>query len=849
MNSDSIMSRWRDGSNSESVDNRVLFTRRDLLSEYSRHIQDWANGSEAVALMNRSLFLRDAFAFAATREQCEADELLERVETNQTFGINFRYDWLYRLGRLVALQNLSASDIALALFCLSESTFKLPLKSQRIDNLRLQVELLSETGSFEEASTAYSELASLSGEQYHYLSVDLQNPYVNTNSPSSENWLIGFNEPLFSANLNGIFLTDGEGSAFDRIIAKPSPGPMPAGPLVSVIMTSYAPDETAFELAARSILNQSWSNLELIVVDDATPGGAPRVLESMAEDDPRVKVIELSENRGTYYARNVGLRAARGTYVTGQDSDDWSHPDRLSRQIRVLERDSGLSGVVATAIRTDDNLFRILRAVEPHRLCEVSLMFPRELGLEMGGYLESRKGADSEFRLRLELFSQRPVGHIRAPLYLTRLSRDSLSRGDFRRGWAHQNRRAFSNFMRRWHRTASPSALARPNLPDQNAAIPPQFQSLISSDRSFDFVYLADWRFDGATVRSALAEIEVLQQSGKSVGIMQLAGIFPSKAPIAKLLPVIQDRINSGELNLVIPDENAKIDVLIVRSPELLQFSPSDGFDNQINQILIIANHAPSAWDGTSPLYHPQHSSEQAERLFGKRPYWLTSDPAIHRYLSTYAGDIDTWPEVIPHILPVQIIRHRSRMKGSKRSVPVIGRTANNLEHFWPDELVTANSLWPDSADSKMEIRILGDARCYLRKYDKKSYPKHWVSFHPGDISLEAFYSSIDYFVYFPNESWPQEFSYEALIAQAAGATVILPERFENIHSGYAIMARPEDVPTIIGREQLEYAATREETKSREHINRRDIGRSEAAFVESIQSVRTAINEQETKIV
>lgn len=848
MNSDIVVSPWGRDSSFEYTDNRVLFTQRALLSEYSKRIQSWANAAESVALMNRSLFLRDVFAFAATTEQYDAGELLEQIAKNQTSGIEFRYEWLYRLGRVVALQNLSVSDTEFALFCLSESTFKLPFKSQRIDSLRLQVELFSEAGLFKKASGAYAELAALAGEQHHYLSVDLENPYVNPDSHSTEDWLRGFNEPLFSANLNGVSLIDGEGSPFDRLVAEPSPGPLPAGPLISVIMTSYAPDETAFELAARSILNQSWSNLELIVVDDATPGGAPEVLESMAETDSRVKIIKLSENRGTYYARNIGLRSASGTYVTGQDSDDWSHPDRLSRQIRVLERDKNISGVVATAIRTDDNLFRILRAVEPQRLCEVSLMFRKSIALEMGGYLESRKGADSEFRLRLELFSQRSVVQIQDPLYMTRLSRGSLSRGDFRRGWAHQNRRAFSNFMNHWHRTATTNALRKPDLPAQSAAIPPQFRSLIPDERNFDFVFLADWRFDGATLRSTLSEIEALRQSGKSVGIMQVAGIFPNKAPISKLLPAVQDRINTGELELVIPDENAKISVLIIRSAELLQFLPSNGFENQIDQLIVVANQAPSAWDGMSPLYHPEYCSERAEQLFGQRPYWLTQDPAVNRYLNTNAGGIEAWPEAIPHVLPHKISRHRTRIKGSKYLGPVIGRTAKNLEALWPIDLKTAKALWPDKDKLKTEVRIWGDARCYLRKYDKDVYPTHWVSFHAGDISLEAFYTSIDYFVYFPDEKWPQEFSYEALIAQAAGATVILPEHFASLHYRHATLTKAEDVPDLIRLKHLGQAPMHNGTPNSEHKALQDISRSEAAFVASLEMVRKTIEEQETKI-
>lgn len=821
---------------SSTRDSSLFFSVNDTMIAYSKRLRTWAGHAEALALMNRSYFLRDVYAFAATHEEFTAARLWEKLTRGESTLVNFRYEWLYRLGRLLVFQGVTEEDREFALSCLAISTYNLRLRSHQVESQRLQIELLAEAGRFSEAHKIFSEADPYFSEKYGYLLTDLLNPFVNPDAPSTDEWLESFNAPFKRSELSEIQLSEDDGSPFDRVSAERKIGPMPEGPLISIVMTSYAPDEKAFEVAAKSILQQSWQNFELIIVDDATPGGPPRFLDSLEAADDRVRVIKLPENRGTYYARNVGLRAARGEYVTGQDSDDWSHPERLYRQLRAIKRDESAIGVVITAIRGDDNLFRIVRGVQPERPCEVSLMFPTEIGLSMGGYLESRKGADSEFRERLTLFSGQAVKHLDEPLYLTRLSTGSLSRSDFRRGWSHPNRRAFSNFMRQWHRTARPAELALVNEQSNNKAIPPNFRSRPSARREFDYVFVADWRFDNATVRGALAEITALQRSGKTVGILQLAGLFPERANISQLLPKVQNDINSGDITLVVPDEGANIDVLIVRSAELLQFAPPHGFTGTVCQTFIVADKAASDWDGADPIYHPDYCVAAVKSIFGKVPVWLAQDPATHRYLYHFASSIRIYPRVIPYVLPSRTERNNYQSSRARKSVSVVGRHANNLEGEWPSTFEIADVLWPQDRNAGVEIRLLGDALCYQRKYDKTVLPAHWVRFKPGDIDQEAFYAGLDYFVFYPDRNHPQEFSYEALIAQANGCAVLLPPCFGPMHGHHAMIAEFSEVPRHVASSGIRPAQVDKVEKYLEDYKRKETA-SQEFFVQELDEL------------
>ena len=94
------------------------------------------------------------------------------------------------------------------------------------------------------------------------------------------------------------------------------------GPLVSVIMTAYS-SAHMIATALRSLQRQTWTNLQVIVVDDASPDGTSEVARWFADTDARFGVVRLTSNVGAYLARNVGLALAEGDLVTTHDADDW----------------------------------------------------------------------------------------------------------------------------------------------------------------------------------------------------------------------------------------------------------------------------------------------------------------------------------------------------------------------------------------------------------------------------------------------------------------------------------------------------------------------------------------------
>lgn len=108
---------------------------------------------------------------------------------------------------------------------------------------------------------------------------------------------------------------------------------------VSVIMPAYNAARTLVD-SARSVLAQTYPNLELLIVDDGSSDATPTLADSLAAEDPRVRVLHNGSNRGIVRARNLGLKEASYEVIAFCDSDDLWRPDKLAKQIAAMEKNA-----------------------------------------------------------------------------------------------------------------------------------------------------------------------------------------------------------------------------------------------------------------------------------------------------------------------------------------------------------------------------------------------------------------------------------------------------------------------------------------------------------------------------
>lgn len=125
-------------------------------------------------------------------------------------------------------------------------------------------------------------------------------------------------------------------------------------PMVSVIMPVYNGEKYLSE-AIESVLNQTYKNFELIIVDDGSTDGSKKIINKFTSRDKRLKVFLNKKNKGISYTLNRAILNSKGKYIARLDCDDISLSKRLDEQVHVLEydKDIAICGTFAQAI--DEN--------------------------------------------------------------------------------------------------------------------------------------------------------------------------------------------------------------------------------------------------------------------------------------------------------------------------------------------------------------------------------------------------------------------------------------------------------------------------------------------------------------
>ena len=172
---------------------------------------------------------------------------------------------------------------------------------------------------------------------------------------------------------------------------------MSAPPQVSVVMCAYN-GLGLIERAVGDVLAQTCSDWELVISDDGSTDGTRDYLRTL--DDPRVRVIFQDRNLGYVANKNAAIAAAGGRFVTQQDQDDRSHPERLARQVEALARSGAaiigcgyrrfdVAGQLTSASTLDrETIISAYDAAVPYPFWFPALMVRREVFAEVGPFDE-----------------------------------------------------------------------------------------------------------------------------------------------------------------------------------------------------------------------------------------------------------------------------------------------------------------------------------------------------------------------------------------------------------------------------------------------------------------------------
>ncbi len=560
-----------------------------------------------IAYDMHSMTTRNLIANQASFGKYDAEELFRKINdslanvSTKSPTISLKPLLLLELARLVGTQPTSTDDKLNAL-----NAYRFILKNSggwnRMPRIRGSVThdfaYLNLCVSADETTEWEMFAKTLIGSQptHDLVKIDLNHVAITKDRFELNSWLHEFNK-LFSAfKLEGISIN----SHIDQnqLISLDNIESMPTyfisdGPLVTIIVSALNP---GIELitSLNSLVNQSWKNLEIIVVDDCS--SETQFIDKARSLDPRIRVIRQEPNQGTYAARNLAMSLSSGEFITFQDSDDWAHPRRVEKQILPLLSDKDLVATYAKAIRISKDLLFTREAQFPLRENNASSLFFRYSAyLDLGDFDPVRKAADSEYAKRINAYYKNegqksnydPVKLCsNAYLSIIRMGHASLSRNDFQGRWLHPSRSHYWRAYARWHASnLGDKSKLHLNSKNPKRLFPAPIRFAIDDsvilDTTYDVVFALDATQGDLQI---LRHINYSIERGLKVGIVNL--IAHSKS--LRFYKPLDDLINEMSVQLLTFDEIVSCDFLVIRTLRSFQYPSPLHWNISSNSALVL---------------------------------------------------------------------------------------------------------------------------------------------------------------------------------------------------------------------------------------------------------------------
>ena len=484
--------------------------------------------------------------------------------------------------------------------------------------------------------TALPHLSKLPPTIRQHLEIDLANPHLDdgpADPGAHARWQSLLSVPFVEAGLEPLRVTEPTGAAgplhlFDRLgTADDIARSVDTGPLISVIIPCFRPDEGLLTSMA-SISTQSWSALEILVIDDASGPEFDEVFDRALASDPRARLVRMERNGGSYVGRNAALQQARGEFITFQDADDWSHPRRLEAQAQLLLDDAAVPASRSLAIRAKDDLTHQWFGYSAVRENASSLMVRRPVIDRIGPFLAVRKGADSEYAERIDAVAG-PVRSTGTPLAITRLRSGTLSRGDFTYQWSTPERLSFKGTYRAWHRTLDPHLRRSPLGPGDSlpAPVPGSFVRGLGDGADAGrrpVALLGDFSTAPTPDR-----VDLVEQGAGPVGLWHLEDPDPGRRKRAEMHDGWFDLVVSAAGRLVPLHRSDDLEVgrLLVLDPGVLLLATAQPTRVRVGEVVVHLSPE-DVRGGSTPLgLDVLGVADACREWFGVHPRWA---PAPH---------------------------------------------------------------------------------------------------------------------------------------------------------------------------------------------------------------------------
>lgn len=756
------------------------------------------------ALQTRSLVIRDVFARAASRGQQSLGDLLSVIESHMCpndpqadlSDLVRYYDTEILLALADLLANTARNDLDThAALQVYDMVYSAEGSSAFQDHHKLQyVEALAEAGRFDDMEKLASDfsIGELAPLQDELLNIQK----IRRIGASANEWLDAMNDLYDSIQMSPIRLSNDDTlPLLDRLESDASN--RVDGPKVSVIMPTYSPGP-GIQTAIRSLLEQTWHNIEIIIVDDASPEEFQDRFSALEDLDPRIRLVRQEYNAGAYVARNTGLSLASGEYIMAHDDDDWSHPDKIALQASILAEDENMVATSSAHIRlTEDMDFQRVNVHARYmQMNYSSLMFRKSIIDQIGPWDTVNRGGDSEFLTRvIENFgSQRMADLMENPLSFSRVWAGSLTSGEMSRGFFAYSRLLYRWSFRQWHWERSrqgKKAVRRAGEP-RPYAVPTTFEpGQRNRDLGlFDVIYVTDFFRQARFVRFVMNEMDSLQKQGYRVGFMHLNS--PQTDRPAGFPPDLFVQQRQGHVTQVAHDDIAETKLLVVYDASIGMFLDQVTSSVVSRRSIVIEHELPSLKN--SKIRSASLKSLALEHL----------DSCFRTQFEIVGASIVEQEELrsqVPHrrLLSDQHVWHQhvTHDPGQIRppgATPVIGFHSYGNRYRWPSSKDEFRRVY---CSSNFETRFFGQLDDLIERFGVDIFEGK-ITEDTERLGPATFFDEIDFWVYYPHNRLQDRIWEPALSAMQAGKVVVMPERLEPLYGSAAVYAKAEDVSRVV---------------------------------------------------
>jgi hypothetical protein len=312
-------------------------------------------------------------------------------------------------------------------------------------------------------------------------------------------------------------------------------------------------------------------------------------------------------------------------------------------------------------------------------------------------------------------------------------------------------------------------------LPDKSWEI---VKAQRASEMHYDVLVLNDWRRARGPQTDIMRDIDTMVATGRRVAVAHAESPRTLSSRRAEKLETVQQMINDGLVDFVHLEQPVRARLVLVVDPSCLHMLPEVQSRTVADAVVMVTGDF-DALPHCARAFTKARCTHNALTLFSRDPQWVDRNTSR--------------PESLPYSIGESGGPVLRRCLGPR---PVIGRPSIDHSAHWP---ATARDLLDSYSNSDLcDIRIRGGAEAAKKAIDVRFLPPNWTVFPAQEIDWRTYLASLDFFVYFFDDTRDDVAHSQVLDAMASGCVVVLPDSQTSTYGEAAVYVHPHDVTRTV---------------------------------------------------